>query len=303
MDIDDSEEVGLNLPFLGAAHELSHQWWGHQVIPADVAGTRTITESMAEYVSLKVLEHQYGKAKANKFLKKALDIYLKKRSSDPDIEKPLMYNAGLSKSHIPYQKGSIVLNAMSEYIGEEKLNSALKKYFEKVKFQEPPYTTSIEMVDFIRQVTPDSLQYLIKDMFETVTFYDNKILDVTTKQLKDGKYKIDIEIEVSKYRINESGKKIYEDDPGSTITYSSQNSGKQISSLPLADYIEIALFAKENISEKITEELIYNKKYKIEKIHNTVSVITDKKPTSAAIDPLITLIDTDISDNVKPIQE
>jgi ABC-2 type transport system permease protein len=77
MDIDDSEEGGLNLPFLGAAHELSHQWWGHQVIPANVDGVRMITESMAEYVSLKTLEDKYGKAKVNKFLKKARDIYLK----------------------------------------------------------------------------------------------------------------------------------------------------------------------------------------------------------------------------------
>jgi ABC-2 type transport system permease protein len=60
LDIDDAEAGGLNLPFLGAAHELSHQWWGHQVLPADVLGAKMITESMAEYVSLKALEHEYG---------------------------------------------------------------------------------------------------------------------------------------------------------------------------------------------------------------------------------------------------
>lgn len=302
MDIDESEEGGLNLPFLGAAHELSHQWWGHQVIPADVNGVRMITESMAEYVSLKVLEHQYGKLKTKKFLEKALDIYLKKRGAETEFEKALMYNTGLSKSYIPYQKGSIVLYAMSEYIGEEKLNGALKKYFDKVKFQSPPYTTSSEMVDFIREVTPDSLRYLIKDMFETVTFYDNRILNVTTIQMPDGKYKTEIEFEVSKYRINESGNKIYEDNPGGTITYTTEH-GSQTSSLPLKDYIEIGVYSNQNISGELIEEFIHNHKYKVEKIHNSISVITNKKPSSVAIDPFLTLIDIDVSDNVELIND
>ncbi|MBL0052999.1 MAG: hypothetical protein IPP29_16565 [Bacteroidetes bacterium] len=38
---------------------------------------------------------------------------------------------------------------------------------DKVKFQPPPYTTSIEMLDYLKKATPDSLKYLIKDMFMT----------------------------------------------------------------------------------------------------------------------------------------
>jgi len=60
-----------------------------------------------------------------------------------------MLNDG--QGYIHYQKGSLVFYAMSDYIGEKKLNNALKEYVEKVKFQEPPYTTSLEMVDYIRK--------------------------------------------------------------------------------------------------------------------------------------------------------
>lgn len=301
LDIDDSEEDGLNLPFLGAVHELTHQWWGHQVIPANVDGVRMITESMAEYVSLKTLEHKYGKAKVNKFLKKARDIYLNKRALDTDIEKPLMYNEGLSKSYIPYQKGSIVLYAMSEYIGEENLNKALKKYLEKVKFQEAPYTTSSETVDFIREVTPDSLKYLIKDMFETVTFYDNKITDAKTVKLPDGKYKTDIEFEISKYRIDERGDKIYEDKPGQAINYSAGENDKQ--SLPLRDYIEICLYSQNDSKQESNEEAVYTGMHRAEQLHNVVSIITDEKPSTAVIDPFIFLIDMNVSDNSMPVSE
>ena len=140
--------------------------------------------------------------------------------------------------------------------------------------------------------------YLIKDMFETVTFYDNRILNVTSSQLSDGKYKTGIEFEISKYRINESGVKIYEDIPGQSINYSAGESEKQISSLPLKDYIEICIFSEQKISGKQTEELIFNNKYRIGQIHNTISIITDDKPSKVSIDPFITLIDTDIRDNV-----
>ncbi len=168
MDNDDAREGSLNLSFLGASHELAHQWWGHQVIPADVPGLRMITESTAEYISLQVLKRHYGTEKAQLFLKKARDIYLQKRAADTDTEKPLMYNTGLQKKHIPYQKGVLAMDAMSRHIGEERLNGALQAYLNKVKFQTAPYTTSREMVDYIRKTTPDSLQYLIRDWFETV---------------------------------------------------------------------------------------------------------------------------------------
>ena len=36
----------------------------------------------------------------------------------------------------------------------------------KVAFQEPPYTTSIDLLNHIKEVTPDSLNYLLDDMFE-----------------------------------------------------------------------------------------------------------------------------------------
>lgn len=298
-DLNDDNEKELNLLYLGAAHELSHQWWGHQVIPADVAGIRMITESMSEYVSLKVLEQKYGRYKSCLFLKKAMDIYLRKRTSYTVAEKPLMYNSGLGKPHIPYQKGSIVFNSMSNYIGEENLNNAVKKYYEKVKFQDPPYTTTIEMVDFIRLETPDSLKYLIRDFFETVTFYYNRILKVAKEKLPDGKFRVDIEYMISKYRIDENGTIYYEDKPGEKLSLNSNESPDITYSLPLSDYIEIGIFSADNLSKKYPENSLYLKNHKIDQIRNKFSVIVEEEPFEVCIDPFLNLIDTDSADNRK----
>ena len=85
------------------------------------------------------LEKVTGKKKMRKFLKRSLDEYLTSRTFESKRENALMYNDG--QGYIRYQKGSLIFYALSDYIGEKKLNKALSKYVKKVAFQEPPYTT------------------------------------------------------------------------------------------------------------------------------------------------------------------
>jgi ABC-2 type transport system permease protein len=210
-------------------------------------------------------------------------------------ENALMYNDG--QGYIHYQKGSLVLYALSDYIGEENLNNALKKYVEKVQFQEPPYTTSLEMVNYIKQATPDSLQYVIKDMFETITLYKNRILEAKTTELENGKYQVDIEFEVSKYRNDEKGKRYYGEKVGDTLTYKTDKIKKPILSVPLADYIDIGIFTETEIDGKTEEKELYFKKHKITAINNKITIIVAEKPTEVGVDPYNKLIDTQSEDN------
>ncbi|WP_218599480.1 M1 family aminopeptidase [Polaribacter sp. NJDZ03] len=293
--VDDTNDDGVDYPFAVTVHEVAHQWWAHQVIGADVLGATMLSESLSEYVSLKVLEHQNGKPKMRTFLKEALDGYLMQRTMERKREKALMYNDG--QGYIRYQKGSLVFYALSDYIGEENLNGALKKYVEKVKFQEAPYTTSVEMVNYIRKVTPDSLQYIIKDMFETITLYKNRIVDVKSTQLANGKYQVDIEFEVSKYRNDEKGKKFYGEKVGDTLRYQTEKMSKPILSLPLQDYIDIGVFAKEEVDGKTKEKELYLKKHKITQINNKITIIVNEKPVEVGVDPYNKLIDTQSDDN------
>ncbi|WMI67444.1 M1 family aminopeptidase [Mangrovimonas sp. YM274] len=296
-DVDETEDGGVDYPFAITVHEVAHQWWAHQVIGADVLGATMLSESLSEYVSLKVLEHQQGKSKMRKFLKEALDDYLTQRTFESKREKPLMYNDG--QGYIRYQKGSLVFYALSDYIGEERLNNALKAYVDKVKFQEAPYTTSVEMVDYIKQVTPDSLQYVIKDMFETITLYENRIADVTTTELENGKYQVDINFQVSKYRNDEKGKRFFSDNGKDSLQYQSETMKKPEYSLPLADYIDIGVFGEEDVDGVKKETELYLKKHKITKIDNNISIIVDKKPVEVGVDPYNKLIDTNSNDNRK----
>ena len=295
-DVDDSEEGGNDYPFYVTAHEVAHQWFAHQVIGADVLGATVMSESLSEYVGLKVIESVNGKNKMRKFLKKALDDYLMSRTFETKRENALMFNDG--QGYIHYQKGSLVFYALSDYLGEENLNKAISKYVKKVAFQEPPYTTSIELLDYIEEVTPDSLNYILKDMFETITLYNNNAISASSKKMDDGKYKIDFEFNVSKYRNDEKGKINYGDQEKDSIRFKDANMDEPIYSVYLKDYLDIGVFG---LDDEENETEIYLKKHKISDINNKISIIVDQEPKEIGIDPYNKLIDTDSGDNRKRI--
>ncbi len=59
------------------AHELAHQYWAHQAIGADMQGATMLTETLAQYSALMVMEKLYGRDQIRRFLKFELDRYLR----------------------------------------------------------------------------------------------------------------------------------------------------------------------------------------------------------------------------------
>jgi len=157
---------GMDISFYVTAHELAHQWWGNIVIPADALGAGMITESVAEFIAVKVYEKKYGRENALKFLDNQLNRYLSGRSEETGIEPPL-YLASIEQTYITYGRGAVAFYTMSEFIGEENLNRALKNFMKFAGDKSPLYVTSVELLSFIKKETPENLQYLITDMFET----------------------------------------------------------------------------------------------------------------------------------------
>ena len=108
-DVDDSDKEGVDYPFYVTSHEVAHQWFAHQVIGADVEGSVVLTESLAQYGAIMVMEREYGEERLRKFLHMEMDKYLVARSNESEKEKPLAYiDAG--QAYIRYQKGGIIMH-------------------------------------------------------------------------------------------------------------------------------------------------------------------------------------------------
>ena len=260
------------------AHEMGHQYWAHQLCGANMQGSELMSEGFAQYSALMVMEKEYGKEKMQKFLEYEMDGYLRGRSTEFEAERPLMKSE--HQGYIHYQKASVILYYLKEMIGEQKVNEALKGLIDTFGYKEPPYPSSIAAIDAFRNVTPDSLQYLIKDLFENITLFSNRVLDPTYK--KDGDQYI--------VTFKTSSEKFYSDSLGNeTVT-------------PISDYIDIAVFAKPETKKSMGKPLVYQRQ-KINQKENTFTFTVKEKPYQVGIDPYNYLVDRIPSDNVKKVGE
>lgn len=149
-DLRDKNDI--DYVFYVTAHEVAHQWWAHQVIGANVQGATMLSESLAQYSALMVMEREYGRSHMRRFLKYELDRYLEGRGGESIEELPL-YRVE-DQQYIHYRKGSLAFYRLREEIGEQALNRALQRFLAAKAFEQPPYTTSAELLQTIRAEAP-----------------------------------------------------------------------------------------------------------------------------------------------------
>lgn len=291
--IGDISADGVDLPYYVSAHETAHHWWGHQVNPANIRGGKMVTEAMAEYVGLKVLEKRYGKAMIRRFLRNDLDIYLQGRANERGKETPLT-SAYPHQEYINYQKGALIFYALSDYLGEEKLNHVFASYLSQHAYHGPPLPHSLGLRDAITKIVPDSLSYLLKDFFETITIYDNKVMETDWEQLTDSSYVLQLRVQAGKFRSDGYGNRRYSNNGVDSLSRRLEN-GKVQHSLPLQDYIEIGVFGEQ---EQDGERLpLYLQRHKISSMDTLFSIRLDQRPVEVGIDPYHKLIDIQPEDN------
>jgi ABC-2 type transport system permease protein len=266
----------IDRTYFVTAHELAHQWWGHQLIGGAVAGSNMMSESLAEYSALRVMEKRYGEGQMRKFLSHELDEYLRGRAGETRKEPPL--GQVQRESYVWYQKGSMIMYALSDYIGEDKVNLALhnflmaKRYANASDALSGPYPDTRDLEAALRAQTPPEMQYFIDDSFEKITLYDDKALNATAQKQADGTYKVTLTVQ---------GKKVYADGNGvETAT-------------AIHDYMDVGVFS----GKKDEEQPLSVRKEKITGGPQTFEFVVKELPTRAGIDPYNKLIDRNLDDN------
>ena len=189
------EKDALDVPFYFTAHEVAHQWWAHQVLGANVAGSELLSESLAEYSALQTLKKTYGEEALARFLKLDMDRYLRGRGTERQEENPLV--SMQHQQYIHYPKGAIAFCALADRIGEDKLNAALASFVKKTAFQEPPYTTALELMETLKAATPTADQTYLSDHFEKITLYDLRINEAK-KEKVGNKWRVTVRYQATK---------------------------------------------------------------------------------------------------------
>ena len=223
------------------------------------------------------MQKEYGRDAMRKFLAYESDRFLRERSGERHKENPLM-KVESSQGYIHYQKGSMVMFYLKEMIGENKVNEALRELIATYAYKEPPYPTSRAAVDAFAARTPDSLKYLITDMFETITLFDNRTLETVCKKAANGSFETTIKVQSEKFRADSLGNE---------------------TPAKLNDLIYIGVYGKGNGDQ---DKLLFYQKYRMTKPKQTFTVRVNEKPTRAGIDPLNILVDRNSGDNVKAVE-
>lgn len=275
-DLREVDQNAVDMVFYVVAHEMGHQYWAHQVCGADMQGSEMMSEGFAQYSALMVMEKEYGRDKMKKFLEYEMDDYLNGRSSESEAENPIMKTE--DQQYIHYNKASVVLYYLKEMIGEKQVNEALKNLIAEYGYQKPPFPTSIDAVNEFKKVTPPHLQYLIADLFENITLFSNRMLEASSKKTGQG-YEVTLKVSCEKFRANAKGKE---------------------TKIPVADYIDIGIFAEPTDDKNLGKPLVY-KRVKITQKDNSFTFITKEKPYQAGIDPYNYIIDRVPDDNVKKV--
>jgi ABC-2 type transport system permease protein len=264
----------LDLLYFVNAHELAHQWWGHQLVGSYTEGSNMMSETLAEYSALQVMNKKYGEENTRKYLRFELDRYLRGRAGELRHEPPLALVQ--NEPYVWYYKGALVMYALSDYIGEDKLNAALRGYLEKNRYAAGPYPDTRGFVEAMREATPPELQYVVDDMFNSIVLYENKAASATVTP-QSGKYKVTLNVETAKRKSDGSGNE---------------------TAMPINDLIDIGVFSgtKEHLKK------LYLEKQRFHTDKSTVEVLVDEKPTFAGIDPYNKLIDRNPEDNLIEVE-
>jgi len=254
------------------AHEMAHQWWGAQIGGANVQGGSVLSETLAQYSAYALMQRTFGRQKVADMLEYELDRYLRGRSRETISELPLMREE--NQAYLHYNKGAIVMMALMDLLGEERLNKRLKSFLTAFKSEQSAYPTTLDLMKYIKQGASYYESSVINDLFAEIYLYDIAIADTTIERGENGGYQVNVRINAQKQQADVLG---------------------EDKNINLDEQFDIALF---NIADDgLQRDPIYLGKHRIRSGENIIRINSPTKPNFIRIDPFVHFIDRDITDN------
>ena len=245
----------LDMPSAIIAHEMAHQW---NVPYAFAEGGPVMSESLAWYSAMQVLRERYGHAQLQYLLR-----FMRQPHPIAPIRRGEPLLRGLDQ-YMSYRRGPFALHALSEYMGVERVNTALRRLIEKHGAGAPPLATTLDLYRELQAVTPDSLQYLLHDLFEVNTFWQLATPRVTAVQTDEGAWQVTLDVRARK------------------IVYDSAGVETEV---PMDEWVEIGVFGRALDEEDELSKPLYVQKHRIRSGDQTLTLIVPREPALAGVDP------------------
>lgn len=276
-DLRDPDDI--DYVYYVTAHEAAHQWWAHQVMSANVQGGTMLIESFSQYSALMVMRQEYGEDAMRRFLKFELDAYLSARGSEAIEELPL-YRVE-NQQYIHYRKGSVILYALQDYLGEDVVNTVMRRLIEERAYSSEPYATTLDFLRILREEAAPEWEPIIHDFFERIVLFDLSVTDATASAREDGRWDVVIEVEARKYSADGAGEQTEE---------------------PIDYPIDIGVFTRDlDGAISGSDHVLYMDRHRINETTMRFELVVDEEPVWVGIDPYNKLIDRNSDDNLSRV--
>ena len=263
----------IDFPFAVVAHEVAHQWWGNPLTPAPVEGAALLTESLAWYSALGVVEETFGREHLRRLLGMMREAYLipRARASVPLLRADDWFLA--------YRKGPFAMYALREYVGAEPVNGALRRLLERHGAGKPPLPTSLDLYRELQAVTPD-----VAPLSAGRSVRGEHVLGAgdasasAAEQTSTGEWQVTLDVQARKVVVDAAGVE---------------------TDVPMDDLVEVGVFA--GAQDGGSASRCTCSMHRIRSGGQRITVTVPSQPARAGIDPRNLLIDVEGDDNLKEI--
>ena len=273
---DNRDPKNIDRVYKTTTHEVGHQWWFGQLVGGAVQGATMLSETFAQYSALMVMKHKYGEHHVQRFLRNELDKYLTGRRGEGLNEMPL-YRVE-NQAYIHYNKGSLVMYALQDYLGEDVVNRSLARLLREYAYVSKPYPRSSDFLRILREEAGPEHEALIADLFEKIVLFDLKATELSVAKRSDGRFDVRLSVEAKKLEADGKGVE---------------------TEVPLDYAIDIGLFARhpDDVTEGADHVLLLERRA-VTAGKNVFELVLDEAPEFGGIDPYNKLIDRVSGDNI-----
>ncbi len=249
------------------AHEVAHQWWNGQVVAAPALGAELVSESLAQYGAVCVIEEVYGTDVAAATAKEHRERYLRGRSRADRDERTLVHVD--EQDHLHYGKGFLAFHALAHQFGREPLDRALALLLKEHGGPGGVPLLSTELLAAIEEELPTEAATKVDALFRRIGFQDASLEAATYHERSDGTYQLVVEGAVRGVEAGPRGDEV---------------------EAPFEGEVQLGVTLGEADRQITRQVAVTDGRFRLEARFSSL-------PTHIALDPHLLLIDRDLSDN------
>ncbi len=154
------------------AHEIAHQWWG-QGVTWKTYHDQWLSEGMAQFSAILYLEKKYGERAFSLILKKLSDWTVRKSKWGAiSMGSRLSYFDFDAYQAIIYNKASLVLFMLRDYLGEGLFFKCIREFFERHKYGS---SSTADFMNTLEEVSGVDLSQFSKMWFDSFLLPEVKV--------------------------------------------------------------------------------------------------------------------------------